>query len=267
MGLNISIHALREEGDTPTRIPASTHTYFYPRPPRGGRLCFARTRKARNGFLSTPSARRATDFYYPVFANLGISIHALREEGDSAATASALGVSQFLSTPSARRATDNIAVLFEAFRISIHALREEGDISSRPLMIPNNKFLSTPSARRATQGVKDKAAQHEFLSTPSARRATKDANAHNALFEFLSTPSARRATKQYQHNRRLYHISIHALREEGDALHIVNEIVRHYISIHALREEGDSRCRSAPPGRHISIHALREEGDRPPAPP
>ena len=33
----ISIHALREEGDTPTRIPASTHTYFYPRPPRGGR--------------------------------------------------------------------------------------------------------------------------------------------------------------------------------------------------------------------------------------
>ena len=33
-------------------------------------------------FLSTPSARRATDYYWPVLANIGISIHALREEGD-----------------------------------------------------------------------------------------------------------------------------------------------------------------------------------------
>ena len=34
----ISIHALREEGDSlPVRFPASA-TYFYPRPPRGGRL-------------------------------------------------------------------------------------------------------------------------------------------------------------------------------------------------------------------------------------
>ena len=34
--------------------------HFYPRPPRGGRL----------------------SYYDPMLANLGISIHALREEGD-----------------------------------------------------------------------------------------------------------------------------------------------------------------------------------------
>ena len=34
----ISIHALREEGDPGLRPLLSLHTYFYPRPPRGGRL-------------------------------------------------------------------------------------------------------------------------------------------------------------------------------------------------------------------------------------
>ena len=56
----ISIHALREEGDTLTvsaRIPS---TYFYPRPPRGGRHADRVGEDTVNLFLSTPSARRAT---------------------------------------------------------------------------------------------------------------------------------------------------------------------------------------------------------------
>ena len=59
----------------------------------------------------------------------GISIHALREEGDR------------LSCPRALAA-----------HISIHALREEGDgfVPSRVLTV--YLFLSTPSARRATAG-------------------------------------------------------------------------------------------------------------------
>ena len=79
------------------------------------------------------------------------------------------------------------------------------------------------------------------------------------------------------------YISIHALREEGDASQSDHQISQN-ISIHALREEGDflrqlMRCQfpyfyPRPPrgGRHnldlkaaegktISIHALREEGD------
>ena len=59
----------------------------------------------------------------------------------------------------------------------------------------------------------------------------------------------------------LRQISIHALREEGDAA--VNDLLqRHNISIHALREEGDQSPRWFSEGDGcISIHALREEGD------
>ena len=78
----ISIHALREEGDLPSAAARPFHQDFYPRPPRGGRHNAEGAVLDRYGFLSTPSARRAT---YP--------------------RALAASVAQFLSTPSARRAT------------------------------------------------------------------------------------------------------------------------------------------------------------------
>ena len=56
----ISIHALREEGDGYREGVAITWTYFYPRPPRGGRLPLSTKAVAFQSFLSTPSARRAT---------------------------------------------------------------------------------------------------------------------------------------------------------------------------------------------------------------
>ena len=80
---------------------------------------------------------------------------------------------------------------------------------------------------------------------------------------FLSTPSARRATGHLYRQSPLPHISIHALREEGDL--VVRELllIVSSISIHALREGGDF----IPAGDGvaipaISIHALREEGDK-----
>ena len=57
----------------------------------------------------------------------GISIHALREEGDLADSTGAGGIQRFLSTPSARRATHRIFLQDTGGVISIHALREEGD--------------------------------------------------------------------------------------------------------------------------------------------
>ena len=36
----ISIHALREEGDRATEVTHNTDKNFYPRPPRGGRPAF-----------------------------------------------------------------------------------------------------------------------------------------------------------------------------------------------------------------------------------
>ncbi len=148
---NISIHALREEGDRRNAGCAAAITNFYPRPPRGGRpkscagiapsgYFYPRPPRggrrawqnhlidARDKFLSTPSARRATnrpaepctgrpDFYprpprggrhmrfvRPLCADC-ISIHALREEGDLLCAAPGHPLCRFLSTPSARRAT------------------------------------------------------------------------------------------------------------------------------------------------------------------
>ena len=191
----ISIHALREEGDknssaakitprlflsTPSARRATSYAllgrcmrfYFYPRPPRGGRLRQRRRQTEHGRFLSTPSARRATragqkakrdhQNFYPRPPRGGrparrrrrcqilcISIHALREEGDTQAIVAArkierflstpsarratiwpimlVAVASFLSTPSARRATCEAFFLRRQLCISIHALREEGD--------------------------------------------------------------------------------------------------------------------------------------------
>ena len=101
---------------------------FYPRPPRGGR---------------PPSVPHFGIEWY-------ISIHALREEGDSAVSGVWTTVSEFLSTPSARRATRLRGHGRNRRDISIHALREEGDGSIRGRQRVHLPFLSTPSARRAT---------------------------------------------------------------------------------------------------------------------
>ena len=81
----------------------------------------------------------------------GISIHALREEGDRLGLPNVYKKWIFLSTPSARRATGVVGQnLIDIDGISIHALREEGDILVGELAKLLKQFLSTPSARRAT---------------------------------------------------------------------------------------------------------------------
>ena len=59
-GSPISIHALREEGDVVILLFIFPKVDFYPRPPRGGRRVHAGVGCVIVGFLSTPSARRAT---------------------------------------------------------------------------------------------------------------------------------------------------------------------------------------------------------------
>ena len=81
--------------------------------------------------------------------SVGISIHALREEGDSTMAKRSKVKKSFLSTPSARRATRTTSRRCKPWR-----------------------FLSTPSARRATRQVIKMRKPRLFLSTPSARRAT-----------------------------------------------------------------------------------------------
>ena len=85
--------------------PISRDSNFYPRPPRGGRHRRRTHKQIPRRFLSTPSARRATTASRALWTIIKISIHALREEGD----------------------TMNKSMFTKSFTISIHALREEGD--------------------------------------------------------------------------------------------------------------------------------------------
>ena len=80
----ISIHALREESDTDIKVLCLSSINFNPRPPRGERPPPVRPLSTAFRFQSTPSARRAT--FGPGYLSFGnyISIHALREESDSA---------------------------------------------------------------------------------------------------------------------------------------------------------------------------------------
>ena len=172
-------------------------------------------------FLSTPSARRATECAFSGHRSGTISIHALREEGDLSAS-----------------------YYYTFSKISIHALREEGDLGElhkqllqlnfypRPprggrhahisIPAPFAQFLSTPSARRATAaGCFDGTDKTYFYPRPprGGRRYTR--SSPYGSVKFLSTPSARRATLLSTARVLWISISIHALREEGDGRHPV----------------------------------------------
>ena len=130
----ISIHALREEGDDLSREVFVDELDFYPRPPRGGRLCFVDFCSRSVRFLSTPSARRAT-----VVTSAGSSLEPI-----------------FLSTPSARRATRPVC-LPKFYPFYFYPRPPRG---GRPELILQTRapgqFLSTPSARRATKQQSDR---------------------------------------------------------------------------------------------------------------
>ena len=281
-------------------------TYFYPRPPRGGRHNQSDHTYTVAKFLSTPSARRATGRRKDPPASRQISIHALREEGDHCQHQ----VHRYHAISiHALREEGDIFMIYTPLQdfISIHALREEGDVNvilqfghlihfyprpprgGRPLRALIRagvlKFLSTPSARRATPSrtsvrrwlwISIHALREEGDGVPvGARRLRCDFYPRpprggrllllmvlTSFMVFLSTPSARRATGQltqpvvnqddfyprpprggrpvwYSCHWSRFTISIHALREEGDECITVPFQTADAISIHALREEGD----------------------------
>ena len=104
--LDISIHALREEGDRDANEFIAAVSIFLSTPSaRRATPTDLQDAIVQALFLSTPSARRATNDEKNIEKCLQISIHALREEGDSFPFSKVPLHSSFLSTPSARRAT------------------------------------------------------------------------------------------------------------------------------------------------------------------
>ena len=104
--LSISIHALCEEGDGQARdqLRDAAHISIHALCEEGDRQ-EGRDQLREQRFLSTPSARRATDHDDLVHLRIRISIHALCEEGDTVKMSTIQPIPKFLSTPSARRAT------------------------------------------------------------------------------------------------------------------------------------------------------------------
>ena len=126
-----------------------------------------------------------------------ISIHALREEGDLRRhRLPQTAANHFYPRPPRGGRPAGVRRAVVADVISIRALREEGDRPQAQVQSKADNFYPRPprGGRR---------------SAPSGRRSNS---------AFLSTPSARRATRLCVDV--VHHgvaISIHALREEGDA--------------------------------------------------
>ena len=147
--------------------------------------------------------------------------------------------------------------------ISIHALREEGDLTRRKRFGQLDDFYPRP---------------------PRGGRPPSPIKKSSAI-AFLSTPSARRATLTQYYEKSPSDISIHALREEGDAVKTHQGAGRRtFLSTPSARRAThplhnsimDGLFLSTPSARRatlvrgrqrrgklISIHALREEGDPP----
>ena len=147
---NISIHALRGEGDITNAMP---EVYYV---------------------ISIHALRGEGDhFILAEFSFVVISIHALRGEGDNYGlctknqrhkfqstpsvgratlqTCSVIVSSSFQSTPSVGRATTDRKDSNTDQEISIHALRGEGDQTENCMSYAQTLFQSTPSVGRATR--------------------------------------------------------------------------------------------------------------------
>ena len=238
---NISIHALREEGDL------SPHPADRARPKisihalrEEGDRVIGRTPGLSELFLSTPSARRATGAGIPAPAGVENFYPRPPRGGRRSRPAYPHTALLFLSTPSARRAT--LSTTLPSCQIMDFYPRPPrgGRQHLRRNRRGEGAFLSTPSARRATLSLTrypkqvaisihalreegDPASlnllvsQSVFLSTPSARRATQQRLLSGLTSGyFYPRPPRGGRPAQYAAGRKLAEISIHALREEGD---------------------------------------------------
>ena len=95
-------------------------------------------------FLSTPSARRATDEDFTLVRVKCISIHALREEGDRDVLELCIVGENFYPRPPRGGRRGQNGPQTKCTRISIHALREEGDQKGEPIRLPLSDFYPRP---------------------------------------------------------------------------------------------------------------------------
>ena len=194
-GADISIHALREEGDRSSLEKHLCQRDFYPRPPRGGRprwfsegdgcesISIHALREEGDAStmqfvprhtISIHALREEGDFPAQRDADgRRISIHALREEGDQVNSYRVRLSSYFYPRPPRGGRQRDAARAVFCGAISIHALREEGDYDTAFSSPPFSNFYPRPPRGGRLMFTWTKTRVYIFLSTPSARRATQ----------------------------------------------------------------------------------------------
>ena len=238
--------------------------YFYPRPPRGGRHLRFRHSNRPSRFLSTPSARRATDrrTQGPAGCRKFLSTPSARR-----ATAGVMSLIfkswKFLSTPSARRATWLSSLSARRWRISIHALREEGDLGGKAPITAYTDIsihaLREEGDHKTIQYQPD--GENFYPRPPRGGRPWPRPGSYRPCEYFYPRPprGGRRCGGYYLPGGGP--ISIHALREEGDCLHGFKLTGHGNFYPRPPRGGRPRRGRCSRSVMLISIHALREEGD------
>ena len=193
-----------------------------------------------SSFQSTPSARRATRVTTTTTETGKISIHALREEGDTSSCGPA-------STTS---------------HISIHALREEGDADPRPRWTGHLYFNPRPPRGGRHDAELDEMAWELFQSTPSARRATFDED--NGRFEsIISIHALREESDSQSSTMRAASTDFNPRPPRGERLRTVHwmQNPKKDFNPRPPRGERPSGAELLTASLRISIHALREESD------
>ena len=190
-------------------------------------------------FLSTPSARRATQGLEQYNRhNQNFYPRPLRG-GRPSATAKYTASKNFYPRP---LRGGRLLLVFEQaglFVISIHALCEEGDVVLIGQFAGGVISIHALCEEGDCPDLLSWKSYMKFLSTPSARRATTCTASRWTVASYFYPRPLRGGRPTLRTNALTTLISIHALCEEGDPQH------RH-------------RCR----GNRISIHALCEEGDQ-----
>ena len=205
--IDISIHALRKEGDRQRRTAYESESISIHALRKEGDFQFEFDGALLQLFLSTPSARRATSGIFGFAVWLIISIHALRKEGDPRNSPPSGRAGHFYPRPPQggrrpsrlRLATGayfyprppqggRLSVRLQALDscvISIHALRKEGDWQAGSAQVQLRYFYPRPpqGGRRIRNHITGFFWQ--FLSTPSARRATAKTEKNISAFVSL----------------------------------------------------------------------------------
>ena len=187
----ISIHALREEGDTIWKPPISHWTNFYPRPPRGGRPSTRWNWTARaTYFYPRPPRGGRPGLLADLKLRRHISIHALREEGDYLRQTFFARLAYFYPRPprGGRQLYFHTDILPSV--ISIHALREEGDPPRHSFAACSTNFYPRPPRGGRPAGLLGQR-RHRHISIHALREEGDSKNGEKHLrFCFIIKRSA-----------------------------------------------------------------------------